>query len=245
MTDGTVFGAGSTNTEAPQATEQTTQEQSLLNALVGEKQKYKSVEDLAKAYANADEFIQKLKVENEALRKQAASSATLDDVLARLSKPAEPQRTEAAPSLTPEEIAALVEKTVTGRETAMTREKNLLAADKLMKEKFGEKAVEKFNAKATTPELKKLYTDLASQDPAHFVSLFTEPVTQSAAMDTGSQSTANLSPNQGAAPAEWSKEWVQKVRKENPSRYWSADFQYQLQDKVIKNPSLYGLGQRG
>lgn len=238
-TDSTIFGTEGTTTPESTAPAKTKEEQTLLDALVGEKQKYKSVDELAKAYVNADEFIQKLKAENAELRKQSESAKTIDDVLSRLNRPTEERETTPSPSLTAEDIAALVEKTVTGRETQRTREANLLKADKLMKDKFGEKAMEKFASKATTEELKKVYMDLASQDPDTFITLFFEQTSARAGVDSGTQNTT-MPVGQGGKQ-EWSKEWVAEVRKADPGRYWSAEFQYQLQDRVTKNPSLYGF----
>lgn len=239
MTTDNIFQAEGTTEQKPEQAPQDKAESALLQALVGEKQKYKSVEELAKAYTNADEFIERLKEENRQLREQAASAKTIDDVLSRLNKPAEPhEHTASASSLTVEEVTALVERTVTGRETAKSKRDNLVKADQLMKEKFGEKALEKFNAKASTPALKNVYMELAGQDPQHFMSLFSEPLHQSAAMDMGS-STSNLQPSTASANTEWSKEWVSKLRKENPGKYWSAEFQYELQNRVIKNPNPF------
>jgi hypothetical protein len=110
-----------------------------------------------------------------------------------------------------------------------------------MKEKFGDKALEKFNAKAPTDALRNVYMELASQDPKQFVALFAEQSQSPTGVDQGSMNTTIPSGAGGGNKVEWSREWVKDVRKNEPNRYWSADFQYQLQDRVIKNPSLYGF----
>lgn len=239
MTTDTIFGTPEGDNQQS-ATPAKTEDKGMLEALVGEKQKYKSAEELAKAYANADEFINTLKEENRRLKEQTAQAKTLDDVLERINKTKEKQPEDTpAPVLSEDRIAALVEQTLTGRETARTREANLLKADKLMKEQFGEKAVDVFKSKAATPELARVYMDLASQDPSQFVALFASATPQSASVDVGSVSTAVVASPGNRASIEGTKEWASTVRKENPGLYWSGEFQYKMQQMVTKNPNLY------
>jgi hypothetical protein len=102
-----------------------------------------------------------------------------------------------------------------------------------MKEKFGEKAAEIYNKKATTPELKKIYKELAEVDPDQFVALFgvTEVMPQGS-LDTPSVNSAG---SLGAPRVkEWSKDWVAKVRKDNPSLYKSHQFQIDMMNNADK-----------
>ena len=56
----------------------------LVQELVGEGKKFKSVDDLAKGKLEADGFIEKLKVENAALREALNTEANPDEILARI-----------------------------------------------------------------------------------------------------------------------------------------------------------------
>lgn len=242
MTVDTIFGSDGSDknvTTAPAKTE----DQGLLPALVGEKQKYKSVEELAKAYVNADAFIEQLKEENRKLREKETAARTIDDVLERMNKKDDkPADTPANTSqLTKDDVAALVEQTLTGRETARTREQNLLQADKLMKEKFGEKAAEVFKTKATSPELTKVYMELASVSPHEFVAVFAPASAQptGGTVATGSVNTTTVVPTSNREALPGTKEWANKVRKEKPDEYWSLEFQTKLQRMAIENPNLY------
>ena len=76
MTDATIFNEGGSTNETPTTPEATTDGQ-LFPALVGDGQKYKTPEELAKAYSNADQFIEQLKDENRKLREQAVSARQL------------------------------------------------------------------------------------------------------------------------------------------------------------------------
>jgi len=79
------------NDPNPQSEEKQIEGQEYLSQFVGEGKKYKSVEDLAKAYANADNFIETMKIENKAakheleeLRKKAEKTQEVDQIVAML-----------------------------------------------------------------------------------------------------------------------------------------------------------------
>jgi hypothetical protein len=212
-----------------------TEGDSLLTALVGDKQKYRSVEDLAKAYVNADGFIEQLKEENKKLREEVTKAKTVDEALQQLQqKQQEEQKPTPSETYTADDIAAIVDQRLSGMEVAKSREQNMLKADKLMREKFGEKATEVFNNVAIGPK-RAVLTELAATDPDMFVALFESKVPVQATPDTGSF----VAPPSGSSTADWSKGWVSEVRKKDPNRYYSQDFQVELQKRVIANPSGY------
>lgn len=240
MTTDTIFSGQAQPNQGGEATPAKTEDTGLLTALVGEKQKYRSVEELAKGYVNADEHIKRLEEENRKLREAQVAAKTLDDVLERMQTKQEVKTEPPAQGVSAERIAELVEQTLTGRETAKTRETNLLTADKLMKEKFGDKAAEMFKSKANTPELQRVFMEMAAIDPQQFVGMFGGvAATPQGSVATPSVSTTSVSPSSNRVNVEWSKEWVAKTRKENPSLYWSTEFQSKLASTVAQNPSLY------
>lgn len=240
MTDATIFGGNDDNQNTAPAS--ATTDSTLFTALVGETQKYKTAEDLAKAYTNADQFIETLKEENRKLREQVASAKTIDEVLERMSKQESAPEADNPPAqgITPDVVQQLVEKTLEGRKQQETKTGNLLKADALMKEKFGDKAEQVFKQRASTPEKAKILMELAATDPNEFVSLFAGVPAPANHMDTSSFNTTSVASNGGdRSKIEGTKEWASKVRKENPTLYWSQDFQYKLQQTVSKNPTLY------
>lgn len=241
MTDATIFSGNGDNPSANQSS--TTTDGQLFTALVGETQKYKTPEDLAKAYTNADQFIETLKEENRKLREQAAAAKTIDEVLERMSKQSGAPENDNPPvqGFKPEDVQQLVEKTLESRDAATRKKSNLELADKLMKEKFGGKAGEIFQQRANSPEKVKALMDLAAIDPTEFITLFTGTTNvQANSMDSGSVNTTSV-PSSGGdrSVIEGTKEWAAKIRKDNPSQYWSQEFQYKLQQTVSKNPALY------
>lgn len=202
-------------------------------ALVGESGKYKTPDELAKAYIHADTFIEQLKAENATLRTKTQEAKTLDDVLEQLQRKQQTTSEDTPQGLDVSQVAEIVKQQLTGMETAKVRQTNLAKADAVMKEKFGEKAAEIYNKKATTPELKKIYKELAEVDPDQFVALFgvTEVMPQGS-LDTPSVNSAG---SLGAPRVkEWSKDWVAKVRKENPSLYKSQQFQIDMMNNADK-----------
>jgi len=240
MTNATIFSGEGDNPAANQPP--ATTDGSLFTALVGETQKYKTPDDLAKAYNNADQFIETLKEENRKLREQATSAKTIDEVLERMSKQSGAPEADNPPvqGLTPDVVQQLVEKTLEGRKQQDTKNGNLLKADSLMKEKFGEKAEQMFKSKASTPDKARILMELAANDPVEFVSLFGGTQYPSNSFDTGSVNTTSVASNGGdRSRLEGTKEWAAKVRKDEPNTYWSQEFQYKLQQTVSKNPALY------
>lgn len=238
MTNATIFG-NEDNTATPTTATPVVE---LFTSLVGENQKYKTPEDLAKAYNNADQFIETLKEDNRKLREQVTQAKTIDEVLERMSKQNVAPVDDNPPvqGFSSEDVQQLVEKTLLGREVAKTKTDNLLLADKLMKDKFGEKAEEMFKQRAANPEKARILMELAATDPAEFVSLFNGVVLPANNMDSGSVNTTSVASSSGnRAAIEGTKEWAAKVRKENPNQYWSQEFQHKLQQTVTKNPALY------
>jgi hypothetical protein len=214
--------------------------------LVGEGRKYKTIEDLAKAYVHVDEFAEKLKSENAELRGKVAEATTLDSVLERLK--AEPQATtedhgSTSQGLTAADVAKIVSNTLTGMETQRTRAANLSASDSAMKKLFGDKAQEVFNKEATTPELKRALTELASVSPEKFVAVFHKPTAPVGTQVDGSTSvnTAALSEvtQSGRALDPNCKEFYDNLRRTKPDQYYSQAVQSQMHKAAIADQDKF------
>ena len=212
----------------------------IVQALVGEGQKYKTVDDLAKAYLHADTFIQQLKEENQKYREQVTAAKSIDDVLERLQQSQQQEQVTPAQVEQPD-ISALVEQTLAQREVKKAQEANLLEADRLMKERHGERATELFKAKATTLEMKKLYMELAARSPQDFVALFGEPQITGSAIQSGSSvNTVNVaSHGTNRENIEGTKEWFSKMRREEPQKFYSSGMQVRFSKAATENPKLY------
>lgn len=221
-----------------------------LATLVGEGRKYKSIDDLAKAYLQADGFIEQLKGENAQLREKAATAKTVDDVLQAMRKQPEASTTDkgedkGSQGLSADAVAKIVRDTVTGLETQKSREANLLKADAEMKKLFGDKAQEVFAAQAATPEAKQALMQLASVAPDKFVKLFSpgEPA-KGSQTDSGStvNSAALADTNQSARAMDpGCKEYFEAMRKDPKRRheYYGAANQLAMHKAAQANPEKF------
>jgi hypothetical protein len=214
--------------------------------LVGEGRKYKTIDDLAKAYLNADEFVEKLKGENATLREELTKAKTLDDVLKRLKD--EPSagtqdRSDQSQGLTAQDVAKIVSNAITGHETAKIRQANLQASDAAMKKLYGDKAAEVFAKAATTPELRKALTELASVSPDKFVAVFQPAqaatgshVDGSTAVNTAALSSISQS---GRVADPGCKEFYDNLRRTKPNEYYSQAVQSQMHKAAIANQEKF------
>lgn len=251
-TQETIFKSDQDTSQKQISQEQLDQAQHLAT-LVGDARKYKTADELAKAYIHLDEFSEQLKKENAELRAKAAAAKTIDDVLDRLNtsdrQPPTDQgenKADKASSLSASDVATIVRNTITGLETARTREDNLRKADAEMKRVFGDKAAEVFSKEASTPELKRALMDLASVSPEKFVALFakdTKPVggqvDGTSKVNTGALSVANVSGREADPEC---KEYYSTLRKKNPTLYYSHAMQLQMTRAAERNPAKFFPG---
>lgn len=216
----------------------------VLTELVGEGKKYKTAEDLARSRLQADIHITKVEKENAELRDKLAGAKAVEDVLEAVKASAVSGRdspdlvNSPAQGLTAAEIASIVQEQVTGLETKRERILNRKKADIKMRELFGEKAEEVFKEQAATPELFKLYTELAEVDPEKFVSLFKRG-SEKSPIDSGGSQTRVISQPTSEATDPGTQGFYSKMRKENPSLYYSAATQLKMHQAALSNPDKY------
>lgn len=220
-----------------------------LEVLVGEGRKYKTTEDLAKSYMEADGFIEKLKDENRVLREQAAKAKTLEEVLDKLKQPAQTDGVTPRPSgqnFSAEDVAKIVKAELTGYETTKTRQNNLALADSKMKELFGDKAKEVFDRAAPDADTKRVLQSLAEVNPTQFLALFHK---QSDGSPVASQSSVNTGAlhNSGSGSRETTpgtKEYWNALRRAKPMEYYSQKNQLAMLKDAQDNPTKF-FGEAG
>jgi hypothetical protein len=214
--------------------------------LVGEGRKYKTIEELAKAYVHIDGFAETLKSENATLREQLAKASTLDDVLERLKAPAPSQSDQtdgkSQSGLTVQDVAKIVSDTLTGMESQRTREGNLLKADTAMKQLFGEKAKEVFDKEASTPEMRKALMELATVSPEKFVAVFAPGRSSAASADNKTSVNTGALENfsaSGRSADATCKEFYDEMRRKDPAKFYSHSVQLQMNKAAVANPSRF------
>ena len=223
----------------------------LISELVGEGKKFKTVEDLAQGKLQSDIHIKRLEEEAKILRDQVAAAKSVEDVLEAIKANAAHEGTPPAnheeegkvvlpPSgLTAEQVAKIVAEQIQGSETAKQKEANRVKANALMTKMFGEKAKEKFEAKATSPELRATLVQLAEINPEEFANLFREKGHESV-LDSGSKNLNVLNVDTSTNNTEpGTQAYYSNMRKKEPKKYYSPAIQLEMHNAALKDPSHY------
>jgi hypothetical protein len=244
----TIFGSTSTASNPDKgivANQPVADNNNPVAVLVGEGRKYKTDADLAKAYMEADSFIEQLKEENRKLREETAKAKTLDEVLERLKAPEVTTQTTTGEttttsSFTAADVAKIVKAEITGYETAKTRQTNLQKADQELKRLYGDKAQEVFNSAAPNAETRIAMQALAEVAPEQFLALFTKQTPSSttvhSTVNTGALAN-NLGNNRETNPG--TKEYYNALRRKEPQKYYSQDVQMAMNKAAQANPALF------
>lgn len=211
-----------------------------LTELVGDDKKFKSPQELARAKAEADAFIERLKTEAAGLRSELQTRMKLEEAVEKLQSKQTPPSSEqepkaheqgSKPALTPEELEVLIQKTLEQNNQKTQRQRNVEAVEQALKEAFGPTY-----RRTVTEQAKKLglgedfLTSLAADQPAAFLKLLDvqkQPEVNSTAV-TPPRSSFNDA--MGWKPGDNVKRqsFYNKMRKTDPSRYWSVSVQNEI-----------------
>ena len=226
-------------TEPQVSTPEATATPSTLDSLVGEGKKYRTVEDLANGYQNADGHINKLEGEGVQLRSELDKRLNAEDMVDTIKREREelqaarqaPENT--TPSLDEDSLSKLISSTLDQRDTQKTAAVNQQIADTKMKELYGDKAGEVFQNKARELGISvEFLGEVAAKSPDAFfntLGISTQKVqTPTPSVTVGTTNTAavhNLSTN-NVEPGTW--ESFEAMRRENPRKYFTPKVQNQL-----------------
>ena len=222
----------------------------LLTELVGPDKKFKTVTDLAQGKLQADIHIKRLEEEAKVLREQVAAAKSVEDVLDAIKANAAHEGTPPAneivpdtkvlsPGITAEQVAKIVAEQIQGSETAKQKEVNRVKANALMAKMFGEKAKEKFEAKATSPELRATLVQLAEINPEEFANLFREKG-QESVLDSGGKNLNVLNVDTTTNNTEpGTQTYYSNMRRKEPKKYYSAAVQLEMHNAALKDPTKY------
>ena len=163
-----------------------------LQELVGDGKKFKSVDDLAKSKLEADRFIDKLKDENDALRKLVKESertthmtSAIERLLASVTKSEDESSNQpAAPSLPPVTNPETMTKAISAEDVVKivhaVEEQRRMAANEqqalnILSKKYGEKTDEVLSSRASELGMDKgMLIDMARRNPKAFSRLIGE-----------------------------------------------------------------------
>lgn len=229
-----------------------------LSKLVGDGGKYKDVQELAKAYVHADEFIEKLKEEKreveERLLHSEARNRTADEILIALRSP-QPQtalemamednensvnQTMSTPKETPsseDRVAELVTSLLEKRERSERAKKQKEIVWSKLTQAFGSKdeadaAVAEYAA-GNADRLVAL-NQLGMTDPDAVVEILKK--VRKPKENLSSPPTEMTFSNVGNNKMTWTE--AQKIRRTNPKLFWSRAFQNTLTKLTESNPDF-------
>ena len=217
-----------------------------LNDLIGEGKKFKSVEDLAKAKMESDKHISKLEGENKDMRDELSKLATKVENLSSLSQPKQTDTESPADTTSPADegkISELVAKTYHNIREKEARQDNLRQSNDYAVEKFGSVDKAREALKHRAEELNLSVEDLkeiGSKSPNAFKNMFEESSRDSSVNVKSSVNTE--AGDYGQAPnsaKHGTKEYYTKLRRENPSQFWSAKVQREIMAKVNNGEITY------
>jgi hypothetical protein len=153
--------------------------------LVGEDKKFKTNEDLAKAKAESDRFIQQLQGELAGIRQELSTRQTLEELMTKVGSQRVPENTPGnnqnpngdddgknVKALSEEDIARLVEDRLTKAERARVQNSNLETVKQTLMESFGSDYVTHLKAKAAELGVSEEYLNsMAKETPKAFLKL--------------------------------------------------------------------------
>lgn len=207
-----------------------------LASLVGEGKKYKDIPAALSSISPAQEHIKNLESSLKELREDLAKRETTEELLTRLEKKASENASQETPALSTQDLEGLVTKVLDSKVSAKRREDNISLVDTEMKKVYGEKATETLVAKARELSLSvKEMEALAAKSPQAFLAMF-----RTASTTTSTDRTSSLN-TEGVAPVSGEKNFAhfQKLRKENPTLYYSPATQQEMHRKAKEQGSRF------
>lgn len=215
-------------------------------------EKWNDPEVIAKGKIEADSYIKQLEAQLEELRGDLGKQDYAAQLLNQLQGKApdttkEPVVSKDAsgtgqgnttPEISEDVLKSLVEKTLTEREAANTKQQNIDVVTQQMTEKYGTEASARIQSKAKELGLSATrMEELAAESPSAFLALIGEPPLKAPTMTRGSINTSGLG-NVGGGERDFS--YYQKLRRENRSQYYTPKVQQQMMEDRMRLGDRFG-----
>lgn len=242
MTDQSIFGSNVDNQTTEPASDP-------FKDWVGPGKKYASVEEMARANIYAQEHISSLEKTKSELLEDLTKRNSLAQLVDKLSTTVNTSQTT-SPVATPAQdrtvdkvqaadLESLIAEKIQSVFSNKEKQENASSVAKTLSAKFGDKAEEMYRVKAAELGLTiQMLNDLSMTSPkavlAYFGSDLTStlnPTTTHAKVSTEAFSSASTS-NGDPKPGTYA--YYQKIRRENPSAYYSPKTQIEMHDQAVK-----------
>lgn len=216
--------------------------QKLVDELVGEGKKYKTIEDLARSRLEADKFIDRLKDENKGIREdlekletQSKDSKTLEDLMELVKKATSSDDEGNQPEFTQEELKKIIQDEFVNLQTDAQRKRNRQEANDNVISRFKgdkEKAAEFIKERAGELGMDvKTLADMAESSPKAFTQLLGLSATKPNESDSTTHNYQDINTETGKfihGDNQQTFAYFEKMRRESPSEYWKPATQQQL-----------------
>lgn len=215
---------------------------SAVGELVGEGKKFTSVEALAIGKMEADNFVDQLKREAKELREELDKRLTSEEALAKIQEQSKISA-ENTTQTSADEIADLVKRTVHDMSAADIAKANVLKADAILAEKYGDKRGEVVAAKAKELGVDVSFLeDAAAKSPSAFLGMIglSSPASapNTTASTAGSVNTDALAQINTGTKTDSYKHF-EELRKTNPKEYFKPETQNKMLRLAAVDPDFY------
>lgn len=218
-----------------------------ISQLVGEGKKYANVDALAKAYLNADGFIETLKKEKRDIEAERdmlkTSRKTIEEVIEAVRQPQTIQREDGkveTASIKPEDVKSLVDQEFARRSAEARAEEAKKVVWTKLSEVFGDEAKAKAAIKSYAGDDKarlKLLDTMALTDLDGMVKILKDHTPVEETVVSPTQHPQRLTSEEVPQGLTWSK--CEKLRKDNPKMYHSRAFQVEMHKQSVMNPNFF------
>lgn len=225
-----------------------------LETLVGEGKKYKTNDDLAKAYDHADRAIKEREQENQELRDELAKRRTAEELVEQFNanrrEPPSSERDGTPNSPAPkvevsdDDLVRRIREVQQQDNTQQTRERNLLEVAERLTTEFGDedKANEVLKRKAVELGVSvKFLQDSAAQSPKAFYATLGLNVTATSPAQPakGDVNTQAFERNSQSSAKPGTYQFYEALRKSDPVRWRSSAVQAQIHKDAQASPDTF------
>jgi hypothetical protein len=208
-----------------------------IEALVGEGKKFKDIQSLAKGKLDSDKHIHNLESELAGLREELEQRISLEQFLDRLEQTPEPKKDEPTKtpqegqSVTQEDITKTVKQILSTEKDVSTRQSNVDFVKQQLEKAWGKDYQAKLKEISDEAGGQGFLESVAETNPKAFLKLVgvgTQVQNQQVNTDDVTPPRSQVS---SFIPSNSNKQnyaSFEKMRKEDPKRYWSAANQLQM-----------------
>lgn len=242
-----LFEAPKTPSAAP-----TDPTKSYYDELVGEGKKFRDNEALARAKAESDAFIERLKNEAEGLRQELNTRLTMEQLMDKIAaKPTEtppsqsPNQMTPTPevkSTSPDDIEKIIEDRLSKAEKTRVQNANLTLVRETLEQNWGQDYVQRLKEKASELGVgEEFLQGLAKDQPKAFLKLVEADTQAKPAVQPNN--TLFVPPSSQSVPRQTNgfspsgqrtKAYYDQIKAKNPSEYWSPSVQNQMHNDALK-----------